>query len=554
VTPTRHRDRDAPQRERTLRCPARGEPGHTPGAPILTRAGPAFHALRRDRWGAMVVATVVFVSAVPFLAGYVRAPAGWIFTGAPTYAEDVAQHEAWATQMADHGRYLVNVLTPEPTADGWFVNPFELLVGLVQAGTGIPYPILALAIAFMATPALAWGLLTLARRMGIRRPAIAVLVALLAGSLAPLGIALGKVGLPGDKALWVSYGGDATPIAGGGWLYLALAVLTLLALLHADVVSGFRRAGATLFALGTFYPFLVPVLWLTGGLYGAVVLRSVGRRTVVTGLVWFSVLSLPPAIYYGLLLPHIDPEFARFARLNHRPIATPATAVVSFGLAGAAVAGAGRLLRGNRAQQLMACLALALVVAFYVPSYPWRSHLLLLSPVLVLGAIAAWWPVVRALDWRLRAAVVVIVLGVTLPSVPYYYLRNVRGLMRVTPPQYLTAGDVAAMDWLARDRARTAVLARSDISPWVAVRTGHRVFVGHYLWTHDWSTRRDDVDAIFASRRSPGPLLETFHVQWILIDTERGTPTWAAGVQPASRFGTTTILRAADVLDRLSSG
>jgi hypothetical protein len=499
------------------------------------------------------VGAVVVGSAAPTLAGYLRAGSGWTFTGATTYADDLAQHELWAQEMAHHGRYIVNMLTPEPTAAGWFSNPLELVLGLVQRASGVPYPVVSLLVAIAAVPALAFGLLTVARRAALPRPPLAVLVALLAGSLAPLGIALGKIGLPGDKALWVSYGGDGTPIVAGGWLYLTLAVLTLVALLSADIVSGFRRAGAILLVLGAVYPFFLPVLWLTAAFYAALAMRSSGWRAALKGLSWFGVLSLAPAIYYGGLLPHVDPEFARFARLNHRPLPTPMTTAVSLGLGGASLVGVPRLLRGDRAQQLLACLALAVVIALYVPDYPWRSHLLILSPLLVLGAIAAWWPLVARLGWKLRAAIVAVALGATLPSLPYYYLKNVRGFLRLTPPQYLTSGDIAAMTWLRRDNRRGVVLARSDISPWVAVRSGHRVVVGHYLWTHDWSARRKEVDEIFEGERDPRSLLKSLRVQWVLLDAERGVPRWAVGVEPVARFGATTILRAADVMSHAST-
>jgi hypothetical protein len=49
-----------------------------------------------------VIIIIVFLSVAPFLAGYLIEPPGLHFTGAPTYAEDVAQHEAWAAQMSAH--------------------------------------------------------------------------------------------------------------------------------------------------------------------------------------------------------------------------------------------------------------------------------------------------------------------------------------------------------------------------------------------------------------------------------------------------------------------
>src|SRR5262249_36299328 len=161
----------------------------------------------------------------------------------------------WAKEMAQHGRFLVNLLTPETTSRGWFVNPFEMLLGLLQAATHIPYPVLFRLSGILVIPALAWALATLARRAGLARPGLAVLVALLAGSLAPWGVELKHFGLHVVGHYWTTYGSDATPVFAGVWLYLTLVALALVALLRDNLVSAFRRAGAILLVLGAIYPF-----------------------------------------------------------------------------------------------------------------------------------------------------------------------------------------------------------------------------------------------------------------------------------------------------------
>jgi hypothetical protein len=507
-------------------------------------------ALAERRWAVAAVAVVVVASVTPTLAGYLAAPSGWKFTGAIGYGEDLAQHEVWAEQMAQHGRYLVNVLTPEPTRSGWFFSPFELVMGLLERVTGLPYAVINAGLAIATIPLLTWGLLTLARRAGISPPGPAVVLALVAGSFAPVAVAASNLlGLPGDKPIWLAYSGDATPAVAGVWIYLTLAVLTLVALTDEHVVRGFRRAGAILFVLGAVYPFFLPTLFLTTGLYAASLTRSVDRRTLLKGLVWFGLLSLPPTLYYALL-PHYDPEFAHFARLNHRPLPTLTTTIVSLGFAAGAVIGVPRLVRGNRTQQLLGCLAVAVVVAVYIPQHPWRSHLFYLTPPLVVGALAAWWPVVQRWRWRPKRLIIAAALAAALTSTPYNYVHAVRAVQDVAPPQYLAADDVAAIDWLDRRPGMSVVLAASDISPWVAARAGHRVLVGHYLWTHDYRRRRDQVDAVFHGRRSPRSLIAAFRVRWILLDARRKVPAWAQGVKPVARFNQASVLRAADVLER----
>src|SRR5262249_49318792 len=116
-----------------------------------------------------VIVLIVFVSVAQVPAGYLLAPPGLHFTGAPTYAEDVSVHELYAAQMAAHLRYQ-NLMTPEPTPRGWFFHPLDAVMGLAQKATGIPFMALVSAVALACAPALAFGLMTMARRARLRRP------------------------------------------------------------------------------------------------------------------------------------------------------------------------------------------------------------------------------------------------------------------------------------------------------------------------------------------------------------------------------------------------
>ena len=75
-------------------------------------------------------------------------------------------------------------------------------------------------------------------------------------------------------------------------------------------------------------------------------------------------------------------------------------------------------------------------------------------------------------------------------SAPYYYRPEVESLTPQAAPIFLDASDRGAFAWLRHRHDDGVVLARSDLSPWVAARAEHRVLVGHYLWTHDWQERR----------------------------------------------------------------
>ncbi|HEX6681055.1 MAG TPA: hypothetical protein VF063_10445, partial [Gaiellaceae bacterium] len=444
-----------------------------------------------------------------------------------------------------HGRFVANLLTPERTPRGWLFNPLEFALGMGERLTGLPYAVLNLAAELLVAPLFALALVVLARRAGLRRPAFPLAVALLAGTFQPLVLYARDLGLRGTSHL-SGVGSDNSPPSAGTWLILPLAVLTLLFLTspNRDLTSRFRRAGLALTAETAIYPFLAPALWLTGALYALLLARRIGWRRVLPGATWFAALPLVPLLYYAVVLPSVDPEFKRFSRLNYVPIFGPGSLLTSLGLGLATLVGLRRLLRGNETQQVLGCAAVAVVVALYLPRHPDRSHILYLGPVLVIGAFAAWWPELRARPvgrWHVLAAVAV---AAALVSAPYYYHFRIEALVHREAPAFLTAGDRAAFSWLARQHDDGVVLARTDIGPWVAARGRHRVIAGHYLWTHDWTDRSQEVDAVFDKGADPRPLIRRFGVTWVVIDTERGTPRWARGVRPARRFDSTVVLAA----------
>ncbi|MFN8526021.1 MAG: hypothetical protein U0821_23215 [Chloroflexota bacterium] len=226
---------------------------------------------------------------------------------------------------------------------------------------------------------------------------------------------------------------------------------------------------------------------------------------------------------------------------------------MSFGLGSTAIVGIPGLLKGNEYRQMLACFAGACIIAIYIPFHPWRSHIFYLSPILMIAALAAWWPVLLCFRRRSRWIAAAALLAPATVSIPYYYARNVSGLGHLEPPVYLTDGDLAAIQWIAKLPGDEVVLARSDLSPWIASKGHHRVVVGHYLWTNEYQRRRAAVESIFEMNADPRPLLEADQVAWILLDERRGVPAWARDVTPTARFDQTVILRADCVVERLGT-
>ena len=469
--------------------------------------------------------------------------------GAPVYNEDTAQHEAWARQMAAHGRFQ-NLLTPEPVPRGWFVSPIDLVFGLVEKGIGLPIPVTRSLLYLATAPLLAFALMTLARNAGIPRPGAAAVVSLLAGSLAPLLRAATLVGIPADFQTALHVGTDATPIFARPSPYLLLAVLVLIALPlrdGRDAARGLRVAGIPMFLLATVYPFFFPTLWITAMLWAVLWARRLGWWPVSKGLLWLALSSAP--MLYWAVLPRLDSEYARFASANRISLFSPVVTLASLGLGSFAFLGLPRLLHGNTYTQLLAAFAVALLLALHIPAHPWRSHLFYLSPILVIAAIRAWSPSLLRLRPGPRWALAAGLIGTAFLSTPNYY-RLHSTVVHFWPPTYLTTGDVAGIEWIARQSGDDVVLARRDLSPWIAARGNHRVVVGHLLWTHDYGRRREEVGEVFRAGVDPRELLRKEHVRWVFIDGDRGFPEWTRGVEPVVRFGKTAIFSADRLLER----
>jgi hypothetical protein len=509
-----------------------------------------------------VIVLIILCSVVPSLLGYLIEPRGLQFTGYLWDSPDMAQHEAWASEMAAHLTWQ-NLFTPEPTPRGLFFSPLELGLGLIQRATGIPYMVLQTVLVIACAPALAFSLMHLARMAGLSRPGAAAVVALLAGTFAPLVDRGVKLGLIHENS-WVRLVDliepDAIPTFIGAlnraYIYLFLAILVLVALPLGNMEHpgrGLRLAGVALLVMAMVYPFYVPTLGLTALFCALLWARGRGWKSMLKGIVWLGVWSGPPMMYW-VLLPYLDPEYARFAALNHIGLFSIPVTLVSVGLGVGAIIGIPWLLRGNAYQQMLACFTVAFVVALSLPAQPWRAHLLNLSPVLIIATLAAWWPALsrlrRGLRWILVAG---FLLAATL-SVPRYIRHELAALVHFAPPQYISTGDVAAIQWIADRRGTDVVLARPDLSLFVAARGHHRVVVGHGFWTHQYEKRLAEVDAVFENGADPRSLISLIkheQVAWVLIDGDRGVPAWASGVDPAARFDQTLIFRADRLLEHL---
>jgi hypothetical protein len=128
----------------------------------VTQKDAFWPAIRLGLAGALAV---LAMASVPYLVGYLRAPAGRVYTGLLFDVPDHAQYWSWVTSSRQ-GLFIPNTMTPEPN-DATFLNPAMWMLAQVQALFGLSFAALfqwwRLAAAVVVGPALAVAALRLSQ-------------------------------------------------------------------------------------------------------------------------------------------------------------------------------------------------------------------------------------------------------------------------------------------------------------------------------------------------------------------------------------------------------
>jgi hypothetical protein len=95
------------------------------------------------------------------------------------------------------------------------------------------------------------------------------------------------------------------------------------------------------------------------------------------------------------------------------------------------------------------------------------------------------------------------VLLFTVPGLVYDARKMVRTADRHTVQYYLTRGDAAALDWVARDAPPGGVLAPTPFAATIPAQTGRAVWAGHGYWSRDYPAQAREVDRLFGGRMRP---------------------------------------------------
>ncbi|HTU85489.1 MAG TPA: hypothetical protein VMF57_07930 [Solirubrobacteraceae bacterium] len=485
---------------------------------------------RRARWrgvGLAITAIVLAWAFAPFILVALDAAAHHrVFLGvAGYYPMDGLQYLAWVRDA--HDGLIRNLYGSLGKAV--FVHPMYSLSGVVQGAFGVGSVAIMAFWKALAALVLVGGCLALVTRYipsgQVGRRAAALVLALFGGFTPVVGL-LAWLDPWQRGSDFARAAGDLVP-AMSLWDYAPLAIaLGLMPIVIERIerlVTGRsdRRTTVVASAAGLLVAWLHPwqgitLIALTGGL---VLWRALEARSprgswverwgigavrgqaiplaVVTGA------TALPVLYY-MLLSHLDAGWATSEQNSVGAAVIPGlvtlTCVVPLALAG--LLAARRTARDPRTRVLLLWLLATLFTITISPSGQYRALDGVAIPVALLVVRA--WPA-RPLGGRRRLLAVAAVAATLVPFAVFAveafgHLRS----PEVTAYTELARSDVRAARVAAARAGAAPVLAPAELGTAIPALTDAVSWVGHPIWTPDYTERKDEAMLLFAGAMTPG--------------------------------------------------
>ncbi len=508
--------------------------------------------LKQDRrwyWG--LTALVLVVAAAPYVALWLRAGRGFVFSGlvynaADGYSYLAKMREGWMGTW----RFTLPY-TPRP-GQGAYLYLFYLALGHLARWVGLSLPLVYNLARLAGDAALVWALgwffgALFPRRAFARRFAWAV-------ALFTLGMGwmvLPWTGLTAPADLWFT---DVYPflivLTNAHFPWALAGVVALLRpgephwwdALLAFGVALLSPFGVVLAGLLLAVQFAVEYTFPTGEGARCGVFRFPGAETFCRGL-WVAVGGVPYTAYV-YWVTHADPVLAQWTAQNRTPLPpwwNLLAALAPWGVV--AVAGLWRRHPARRRLALWAGVALGLAV---LPLAVQRRFLLGFEVPLV-GLAALW------LEGRRRRGMWALALGgLVVPSLlMVWVLFPWRMGQRQASWWFLTREEAQAMVWL-RDHtpADAVVLAAPQTGAVIPAWSGRRVVYGHDMETIDGPRYRELVGDFFRrclKGRAAWAFLHDQGVDYIFLGPREralgGLPIYLPPSAVAARFGEVVIYR-----------
>ena len=469
----------------------------------------------RHAWVVGVLA--LFLSSLPYLAGYAAQTADRVFDGAVFGQADYYSHLA-KMQQGLRGEWTYRLLHTSENHDGALLQTFYVALGHIARLTGWSVPwvyhlarIVFGAMFFVAVYRFiaAFGPSTSARRLAFALVAFSSGLGWLMQMIAPAG----PNGIsPID--FWLV---DANSFFGLLMFPHFSAVTALLLVLFTRFVEDVQRISLVSTALlalllTLIHPYSIVILVAPVAALGA--WRALRRNPLPPSwwhLLGAALLGAAPMFAYSAIVFVTNPAFKKWGEQLYMPSPPPLYYVLGFGLVLALAAiGARRFVReaGERAQLTLIWIGAAAIMA-YAPVGIQRRLIEGMHVALCLVAAYGLCDLAERIAPRARFVAVNFTLAVASLSNLYMVIGYTAGVASGSERYFHSADLAAAIDWLGAHSAwDDTVLASERVGGLIPALIGHRVALGHWIETFDYRERQRDAAAFFDAATSDAVRIE----------------------------------------------
>jgi uncharacterized membrane protein len=492
---------------------------------------------REWRFVALVIGAVLVITSLPYLYGYLSAPADKQFMGLMLDVPDHGQYLSWWRSFQS-SLLARNKLTPEPSRRIFF-NLLWWTLAQVSRWTGLGYAAVYQAFRWIAGGSFLWAVYRLIAqfvpRVSWRRAAF-LLVTFSSGLgwllvVAKYASTSAELLFPLD--VYVAEGNSFLCIL--GYPHFAFAT-TFIALTFEFIWRGWREgrigymvgAGVLALLLGWMHAYDLLIVYAVMGTFALLVWWK--RRAFPWRLLWGGVivcaLSCSGAVY-SMVLTTVDPLWKEvLAQFANAGVYTPSPPhlVILFGLplivAVAAGVGLARKKRWSEENLFVTAWFVAGAALNYVPTdyqihmlNSWQIPMMILATIGLFGlapiAAARLGNLKRSPDAVSRLVVAAFVLAV-LPTNLYLWTWRFVELARHDYPYYLSRDEVAALDWLREHTSPDEVVLSSiTVGQYVPALSGNTAFLAHWAQTVDFYAKSERVARFFDAGVGDDERMET---------------------------------------------
>jgi len=492
-----------------------------------------------------VIVSVLFLTSLPYLYGYLSSPPEKQFMGLMLDITDHAQYLSWWRSFQS-SLLVSNKLTPEPN-DPVFFNLLWWVLAQVSRWTGLGYAPVYQVLRWIAGASFLWAVYRLIAQFlsDVRQRRTVFLSVTLSSGLGWILVVLkytwarGKLFFPLD--VYIAEGNSFLCTMGYPHFTLALTFITLI---FEFVWRGWKEeqtkhmvtAGVLALLLGWTHTYDLLIIYGVVGTFALLVWLK--RRAFPWRVFWGGViigaLSCSGAIY-SVILTAVDPLWedvlAQFANAGvYTP--SPPHLIVLFGLPLLLAVGTWIVLawrrRWSEENLFVMSWFLANAAINYIPTdyqihmlNGWQIPMMLLVVQglydFIAPAIASRRPGTGEKARRWIAAIFVLAV---LPTNVYLWTWRFVDLARHDYPFYLYQDEVAALEWLrGHTRPDDVALASLTVGQYVPAVSGNTAFLAHWAQTVDFYDKAERVARFFDAAVPDTERVETlrtFGVDYVL--------------------------------------